>query len=115
MKPQTIYWRDRITNILQWGSGYFVLLAGWSLGNYERFKITKGWPAGRHEIVAACGLIFVTVLYCFILIMSIKTIYTKYLLPAEKDETVLSYKFAKCCTYLLAGLTSSIALLLVLI
>jgi hypothetical protein len=109
------YWRDRVSNILQWAGAVFILFVGWSIDHYERFKIKKPWPEGRNEIVAASGLIFITLLYSIFLLLGIKTIYKKFLNQVKKDNTVLSYPFAMWCASVLALLTLGVALLLVFI
>jgi hypothetical protein len=109
------YWRDRISSILQWAGAVFILFVGWSIDHYERFKVKNPWPEGRNEIVAASGLIFITLLYSIFLLLGIKTIYKKFLKGAKEDNTILSYSFAMWCASVLALLTLGVALLLVFI
>lgn len=115
MEPQTIYWRDSVSNLLKWGVGLFVLFAGWAISHYERFKVKFDWPEGRHEIVAAIGLLGVTLLYSIVLPLGINTIYKKFLLNATTDKTVLPYKFAMQCAWGLVVFTITLALLIVFV
>ena len=115
MEPQTIYWRDRVSNLLQWGVGLFVLFAGWAIDNYERFKVKMPWPEGRNEIVGAIGLLAVTFIYSIVLLLGIKTIYRKFLEKAHTDQTVLPYKFAMLCAWVLVIFTLTLAFLIVFI
>jgi len=115
MESQCIYWRDKVTTILQWAGAVFVLFVGWSIDHYERFKVKEPWPNGKNEIVAAAGLIFITILYSIVLLLGVKTIYKRFLNKAQKDNTVLPYRFAMWCGGVLALLTLGVALLLVFV
>ena len=115
MEPETIYWRDRVTNLLQWGAALFVLFSGYAIDHYERFKVRAPWPSGRNEIVAAGGLLAASFVYAIVLPLGIMTIYRKFLFRAKTDKTVLPYQFAIKCALLLVLFTVILSLLIVFV
>ncbi|HEV8493494.1 MAG TPA: hypothetical protein VGR76_14560, partial [Candidatus Angelobacter sp.] len=58
------YWRDRISNMIQWGAALFVVFGGWALQSHEKFRLRgASWSSGRDELLAAIGLLAVTIPY----------------------------------------------------
>lgn len=107
----THYWRDKVTTTLQWGSGFFVLFAGYAISNYKLFKI----GTGRHETVAGVGLLFMTCLYAFVFPFVIYKIYQLYLNYTAGDRTILPKKYAMGIAFIMVVLTTTLSLLLVFV
>lgn len=106
------YWRDKVVILVQWGAALAVLLAGWAIQSQEKFKlIGASWPEQKDEILAAIGLLSVSILYAPLLPFAIWYIYKNYL-AEETDETVLPYRLAMMCAILLSLLELVIALLM---
>ena len=102
------YWRDKVTNVLQWGAAVFILFAGWAVDHHERFGL---WSKQRDEILAAIGLLSVTTFYAPLLPLAVRYIYKKFLTPIP-DETVLPQGFALTCAFVLSVLTWVVAFLM---
>jgi hypothetical protein len=106
------YWRDKVVSLLQWGAGLSVLLAGWAIQSQEKFKLVgASWPEQKDEILAAVGLLSVSVLYAPLLPLAIWYIYKNFL-DKETDETVLPYPFAMLCAVVLPLIELVIAILM---
>ncbi len=105
------YWRDKITSLLQWGSALCVLLSGWAIQSQEKFKLMGSWPAQKNEILAAIGLLAVSILLAPLLPLAVWYIY-KHFLSTDIDETVLPYRFAMTFAIVLPLLALIIAVLI---
>ena len=107
MKEEKIYWRDKVTGILQWGVALFLLLVGWSLDKHDKFELRNvSLPEDKQKIFLAICLIAFGVVYSVILVFLIRSIYSRFLNEkSELDETVLPRRFAMACAYGLAALT----------
>jgi hypothetical protein len=89
MNPVQEYWRDRVTNMLQWGAALFVVFAGWALQSHEKFRLHgASWSFGRDQLLAGIGLLLVTVPYSLLFPTGIRLIYKKFLCSGT-DATVL--------------------------
>jgi vacuolar-type H+-ATPase subunit I/STV1 len=112
MEKETIhYWRDKVTTVLQWGSGFFVLFAGYAISNYKLFKV----GTGLHENFAGIGLLFMTALYAFVFPFVIHKIYQLHLKYTAGDTTILPKKYAMVIAFTMVILTTTLSLLLVFV
>lgn len=106
------YWRDRVFNLLQWGTALFILFVGWAVsGDYKIFKIASG---SKEHITAAVGLLVASLCYVPLLPVAIKYIYRNHL-SEGLDKTVLPYGFARTCACILSALPLIVAALMIFI
>jgi hypothetical protein len=102
------YWRDKVSSLLQWGAGIFILLVGWGVQQHERFAY-RGTP---NQKLAAFTLLAASIVYAPLLPLAIRHIYRKFLGTSEVDDTVLPFSFALLCAVVLSSLTVMVAILL---
>jgi hypothetical protein len=113
------YWRDKLTQILQWAVALYILLIGWSMEKHGEFELFPDvqqslWreELPRGQFIRAVGLISFGLIYAVILPLAIHSIYKKLLLnDSELDKTVLSYRFYMTCALVLSALTLLVAVL----
>ena len=112
MSDVQVYWRDRVTNLLQWGAALFIIFAGWAVDHQNVFQLLDtSWPEQRDQIMAAIGLLVATILYAPLLPLSMAHIYRKHL-STGTDTTVLPCWFAMTCALALSAFTLIIAALM---
>src|SRR5262245_51389283 len=112
MNDVQIYWRDRVTNLLQWGAAVFILFTGWAVDHQEVFRLLgASWPDQRDQIMAAIGLLTATILYAPLIPLAVFLIYRKHF-RSGADGTVLPRWLAMTCATALPVFTLIVAALM---
>jgi hypothetical protein len=105
------YWRDRISNMIQWGAALFVVFGGWALQSHEKFRLRgASWSSGRDELLAAIGLLAVTIPYSVLFPLGIHIITRNS--SAHTDATVLPRRLALTFAIVLSFCTLAVAVLM---
>lgn len=113
MSDAQVYWRDRVTNLLQWGAALLILFAGWAVDHQNVFQLVDAsWPKQRDQIMAAIGLLVATIIYAPLLPLAVAYIYRRHLKKTDTDATVLPRRFAMTCAIVLSAVTLLIAALM---
>jgi hypothetical protein len=106
------YWRDKVANMLQWGAALFVLFAGWALQSHEKFRLRgASWSSGRDELLAAIGLLTVTIPYSILFPVAVGVVYKRFL-GSGTDATVLPRRVALAFAVVLSFCTLAVAVLM---
>lgn len=121
MNDEQQYWRDKLTQILQWGVALYILLFGWSMENHDEFELFPEYKNSlwaeeepRGQFLRAVGLISFGVIYAVILPLAVHLVRAKYLEDTESDKldsTVLPYRFLMACAIVLSSLTLLVAVM----
>ncbi|HEX7314354.1 MAG TPA: hypothetical protein VF297_10550 [Pyrinomonadaceae bacterium] len=120
MNEEQKYWRDKSTQILQWGLGIYLLLFGWSMDKHDEFElfpkvVNSLWSEEmpRGQFLRAAGLMLFGIIYAVALPLAIHLIYKHYLQNTDTDKldkTVLPYRLSIAGTIVLSSLTLLVAI-----
>lgn len=87
------YWRDKVMQLLSWGTAALIAVAGWSIKESQKFEI--GPLAGQKEdlgnVIRAIALLLFAVVFSLAWFSAVRWIYTRHL-SQDTDATVLPWK-----------------------
>lgn len=108
IEERTKYWRDQVDVLLKSGAALIVLFAGWALGHHKDFDLGSECP---DRVLAAIGLLVMSLAYAIFLFLSVWKIY-QHPLASSAESTLLSRKTALWLSGLLAAGGLAIAVLM---
>lgn len=107
------YWRDKVTQILTWGTTVFIAISVWSLTESEKFELgSMADNLSTGNKLRAIGLFIFVFIFSIGWFRIIQWIYTNHL-SGEIDGTVIPWKPIKyyvitigCLLFVIASLLS---------
>jgi len=112
MTEQQKYWRDKVSQVLGWGTAALLVVAGWSLEHTDQFEIGP-WADQIKPGTAlnAIGLIAFALIFSIGWVRSLKWIYDNHLVNCT-DSTILPRSAVDRYAKLVGSLLVVVALLL---
>ena len=104
------YWRDRLMELLAWGTALLLLVAGWSVSEHDAFEFF-GACATNGSRIRAAALILFSCVYTVAWRRAIRWVFRTHL-DRDVDGTVLPRKYVERYSTVLGAMLITLSILM---
>lgn len=106
------YWRDKVMQLLGWGTAAFVAVAVWSIDKSDKFELgpLADDTSDLGNIIRAIALLLFAIAFGPTWFHAVRWIYARHL-SQKIDDTVLPWKPVRNYTIIISGMLLMVAIL----